>query len=79
MYDDAYKKAYHPLSVQELETHVKNGVTVVDTRHLIDDGIIKGAHWISMNGMICQLISQIVAPESPFILITDQGKEKEII
>ena len=62
LYDDAYKKAHQPLSVEEFETQVKNGVTVVDTRHIIVDGIIKGAHWISMNGMICQLISQIVTP-----------------
>jgi hypothetical protein len=62
LYDEAYKKAHQPLTAEEFETHVKNGVTVVDTRHVINDGIIKGAHWISMNGMICQLISQIVAP-----------------
>jgi hypothetical protein len=55
-------------------THVNNGVIVIDTRHIIDDGLIKGAHWTSMNGMICQLISQIVVPESEFLLVTEEGK-----
>lgn len=61
-YDEAFKNAKIPLPVEKFEQYVKEGTTVIDTRHLIEDGIIKGAHWISMNGMICQLISQIVGP-----------------
>ena len=60
--DDAFKKAYQPLPVEEFSAQIKNGATIIDTRHIIDDGIIKGAHWVSMNGMVCHLISQIVAP-----------------
>jgi hypothetical protein len=29
--------------------------------------------------MICQMISQIIEPETPFALVTDPGSEEEII
>jgi hypothetical protein len=32
-----------------------------------------------MNGMICQLISRIVEPESPFLLFVEEEKQDGII
>lgn len=58
---------------------MKEGVAVIDTRHIIEDGLIKSAHWVSMNGMICQLISRIVEPETPFLLFVEEGKQDGII
>jgi hydroxyacylglutathione hydrolase len=46
---------------------------------LAEGGLIKGSFWISLKAMICQLISRVLDPSTPFALVVDDGTETEVI
>ena len=73
MYEEAFKKVNNPLKVEDFERFVAEKVPVIDMRHLAEGGLIKGSFWISSKAMICQLISRVVDPNTPFALIIDAG------
>ncbi len=75
MFEEAFKKAKNPLKVEDFERFVAEKVPIIDMRHLAEGGLIKGSFWISIKAMICQLISRVVDPNTPFALVVDDGTE----
>jgi hypothetical protein len=43
------------------------------------EGILRGSYWLPNNGAIANWISNLFGPEEEFIIITEEGKEQDII
>ena len=62
-YENILSQVKKPLNVDNFEKIVKEGVTVIDTRHILEDGLIKGAFWISSESSLCNLLPNVLEPE----------------
>jgi hydroxyacylglutathione hydrolase len=78
-FDEVLSKALMPLNVSELESEIKNGTTIVDTRNpdLFELGFITGSLNFGLNGQYAIWAATILDIDSPIVLVTEPGKEQE--
>lgn len=80
-FDEIVKRNLKAISVDEFETEIKNGATVLDTRNenSFVDGFVKGSIFIGLNGRFAEWVGTILKIDEPLILVCDEGKEEEAI
>jgi glyoxylase-like metal-dependent hydrolase (beta-lactamase superfamily II)/rhodanese-related sulfurtransferase len=72
--------ALHPLSLEKFENEIKNGAVIIDTRdQSANKGIIPNSLNIQLNGQFAIWVGSLVKIDSPVVLVTDSGKEKESV
>jgi len=69
------------LSVDAVELLINDGVTVLDTRTVLEfeKGFIPNALNIGLDGQYAIWVGTILKPETPLVLVADIGKEKEAV
>lgn len=69
------------LSVDAVELLINEGVTVLDTRAVLEfeKGFISNALNIGLDGQYAIWVGTILKPETPLVLVADNGKEKEAV
>ena len=79
--DSVIIKNMNPLTVENVEREMINGAVVLDTRagHDFENGFIKNAINISLNGMFAMWVGTIIDIKLPVVVVTDHGKEEETI
>lgn len=78
-YEVNLKKAHVPLTIEEFNK-LRTQYKVVDTRHTIGEkGIIRGLLWLPNVGPIVNILSNFISHEEEFIVLTEEGKEMDII
>ena len=83
-YDDldvVIAKNLKPLMSSEFSELYKDDVVILDSRSPQDfsKGFIKGSINIGLKGPYAPWVGAILSPESPLLLITDKGFEREAI
>ena len=79
--DDIIAKNNKPLSIQEFKKHKDAGAAVVDTRD--NDKILKesipGSYGITLKGMFANWVGTLIKPDTPLILVVNEGESYETI
>ena len=79
--DDVLKRNVHKLSLEEFETVVSTGVTILDAREadVFEKGFIPDSINIGLNGQYAVWVGSLIDSKDPLVLVTDEGKEDESI
>ncbi|HET6228354.1 MAG TPA: MBL fold metallo-hydrolase [Bacteroidia bacterium] len=74
-------KNTNPLSVEEFEKAIGEGMLILDTRNAdeFERGSIKDALNIGLNGQYAPWVGALLDVNQPLLLITDEGKETEAV
>ena len=80
-FDEVLRKNLRPLPVDEFNAFRKKGSLILDARDPMDfaAGFIKGAINIGLSGDFAVWVGTFIDADTPILLITDLGKEKEAI
>ena len=80
-FDEVLRKNMHALPIDEFKSIRKQGSLVLDTRDPMDfaAGYIKGSLNIGLNGDFAVWVGTLVDADTPILLVTLPGKEKEAI
>ncbi len=80
-FDEVMRRNLRPLPVNEFNTLRKQGSLVLDTRDPMDfaAGFIKGALNIGLSGDFAVWVGTLVDANTPILLVTELGKEKEAV
>lgn len=79
--DDVLKRNVHKLSLEEFETVVSTGVTILDAREadVFEKGFIPDSINIGLNGQYAVWVGSLIDSKDPLVLVTDEGKEEEAV
>ena len=79
--DDIIARNNKPLSVQEFKKHQDSGAVVLDTRdnELLLKESIPGSIGITLKGTFANWVGTLIRPDSPIILIVNEGESYEAI
>lgn len=74
-------KNTNPLSVEEFEKAIQEGMLVLDTRTAdeYENGSVKNALNIGLNGQYAPWVGALLDVNQPLLLITQEGKETEAV
>lgn len=74
-------RATKPLSPQEVEALSEENVIVLDTRAIADFGAghLPGAIHIQLEGKFAPWVGNILAPNTPLVVVAEAGKEEETL
>jgi hydroxyacylglutathione hydrolase len=81
-FDEVMQKGNKALSVNDFETHIKNGALILDVRKSNEfaQGHIPNALFIGLDGQFAPWVGSIITDlKQPIILVTPQGKEEETV
>jgi glyoxylase-like metal-dependent hydrolase (beta-lactamase superfamily II)/rhodanese-related sulfurtransferase len=80
-FDEVLSNALKPLTVSELETEIKNGTTIIDTRNtdLFELGFITGSLNFGLDGQYAIWAATILDIGASVVLVTEIGKEQESV
>jgi glyoxylase-like metal-dependent hydrolase (beta-lactamase superfamily II)/rhodanese-related sulfurtransferase len=69
------------LSADAVEALIEQGVTVLDTRAVLDfeKGFVPNAVNIGLDGQYAIWVGTILKPETPLVLVAENGKEEEAV
>jgi glyoxylase-like metal-dependent hydrolase (beta-lactamase superfamily II)/rhodanese-related sulfurtransferase len=70
-----------PLSINEVESLIHQGVYVLDVRHEneFENGFIPGSFFIGLHGRFAEWVGTLFDIKQPFVIVTPEGKEEETI
>lgn len=80
--EEVLLKSLKPLSAEVVESAIKNGVLVLDTRHpqVFNKGFIPGSVNIGLGGMFAIWVGTMIPDVNrEIIIVAEEGKEKESI
>lgn len=80
-YDEVLKKSMNSLPAEIFSAKQAEGAIVLDTRDPLDfsAGFIPGAINVGLNGDFAVWVGTLISPDSPLLLVTHSGREKEAI
>lgn len=80
-FDKVIKNNLKPLSIKNFIEEIKNGAHVLDTRDALTFGsaFINGAINIALNGDFAVWVGTLIEFNSPIVIVTAEGQEKETI
>lgn len=80
-FDEVITQNLKPLSIDAFKNEVKQGATILDTRDAVVFGkaFIPGSINVGLNGSFASWVGTILPVDTPIILVTSEGKEKECI
>lgn len=80
-FDKVIKNNLKPLSIKNFIGEIKNGALILDTRDAITFGkcFINGAINIALNGDFAVWVGTLIEFNTPIVLVTSEGQEKEAI
>lgn len=80
-FDKVIKNNLKPLSIKNFIEEIKNGAHVLDTRDALTFGsaYINGAINIALNGDFAVWVGTLIEFNSPIVIVTAEGQEKETI
>lgn len=80
-FEEVLRNNLQPLAVEQFTVLQKQGSMVLDTRDPMDfaAGFIKGAINIGLGGDFAVWVGTLIDSETPIILVTDPGREKEAV
>ena len=67
------------LTMEELLSHQADGAVVVDAREAAEfaQGHVRGSVNVGLSGRFAEYVGQVVTPETPIVLVTETGHERE--
>jgi len=70
-----------PLTVQQFNEYIHQGVVVIDARHQTEyeAGFIPGAYFIGLNDRFAEWVGTLFDINQAFVLLTPEGKEEEAV
>lgn len=79
--DDVLSQGMTALSVEEFKKLIDENVIVLDTRRadIFTQGFVPGSIFIGLEGRFAEWAGSLLPFDSPIILVTEPGKEKETI
>lgn len=79
--DEVLEQGMKPLSIAEFKKQMKNDVVILDTRNSEEftEGFIPGSISIGLNGRFAEWAGSLLPFDTPLLLVSDPGKEKESI
>lgn len=79
--DEVLEQGMKPLSVAEFKKQMKSDVVILDTRNSEEftEGFIPGSISIGLNGRFAEWAGSLLPFDTPLLLVSDPGKEKESI
>ena len=79
--ENVYEKNLVPLTNDELQKEITNGIMVLDTRtsSKFAKGFIKGSVNIDLDGQFAVWVGTLINIEQPLAIIAEKGREKEAI
>lgn len=79
--DEVMQKNLKPLSVDELEQSVEEGVLILDTRHqdTFEKGYVPGSLNIGLGGQYAPWVGALIPIDKEIVLVTDENKENEAV
>lgn len=79
--DEVIKRNNTPLKICEFKKCIEEGYTVIDTRdHLLFlKGFVPHSYNVDLNQSFALWVGKLMTPDKKFVLICDEGKEKETI
>jgi hydroxyacylglutathione hydrolase len=79
--DEVLTKGLKPFSIEEFKGEIKSGAIILDTRKATEftQGFIPGSISIGLEGRFAEWAGSLLPFNTPLILVTDPGKEKETI
>jgi len=80
-FEDIIKKSCNPLTLAKFQEVAKSGAVILDTRNsdLFALGFIHNSINIGLNGSFCLWVGMLIEMDRELLLITEPGKEKEVI
>lgn len=79
--DEVLEQGMKPLSVAAFKQKMKDDVVILDTRNSEEftEGFIPGSISIGLNGRFAEWAGSLLPFDTPLLLVSDPGKEKESI
>ena len=79
--DEVLAKGLTPLSVKDFKEKITDDTILLDTRDSIEftKGFVPGSISIGLDGRFAEWAGSLLSFDSPMLLVTDPGKEKESI
>jgi hydroxyacylglutathione hydrolase len=79
--DEVLEQGMRALSIKEFKKMMKEDVVILDTRNssLFPQGFIPGSISIGLDGRFAEWAGSLLPFDSPLLLVSDPGKEKESI
>jgi hydroxyacylglutathione hydrolase len=79
--EDVILENSKPLSLSEVQSALKAGALILDTRNADDfeKGYIPGSINIGLNGQFAVWVGTLISIEQPLVLVTEDGKEQESV
>lgn len=79
--DEVVARGNNPLSPDAVETLMEQGVTVLDTRNVLEfeKGFVPNAINIGLDGQYAIWVGTLIKPETELVLVTENGKEEEAV
>lgn len=62
--------------MQDFKHLVEKKKNIIDTRHIINNGLIEGSLWMTLKGDIANWIALFLKPEDEFAILIEQGKQE---
>jgi hydroxyacylglutathione hydrolase len=80
-FSSVIKSALSALAVADFEAAIRNGATVLDSRvpDVFEQGFIKGAVNVGLNGQFAILAASVLDIHQPLIIVAEPGTEKESV
>lgn len=79
--DEVLEQGMKPLSIAEFKKRMEEDVVILDTRNSEEftEGFIPGSISIGLNGRFAEWAGSLLPFDTPLLLVSDPGKEKESI
>lgn len=79
--DEIVKKNNNPLSLDQFKSYINDGYTVLDTRGFVDylSGFVPKSYNVDLGQSFALWVGKLMTPEKKFVLICDNGREKEAV
>lgn len=62
--------------MQDFKPIIEKKKNIIDTRHVIKNGLIEGSFWMTLKGDIANWVALFLKPEDEFAIVTEQGKQE---